>query len=181
MTLRGPNGDFVLDEVSGREMLFVATGTGVAPLKGMIDYTFETHRDVHEGTRRDVWLVLGSSWKDDLPYHDAFTEYAEQRENFHYVPTLSREEYLSNWNGETDHVQHTFLKYLEEGTVEPSRLDGEMREYVGAETATDVDARLDPNDLEVYACGVNAMVYPLVDVVRDAGVPETNVEAEGYG
>lgn len=181
VTIRGPSGEFVMDEPSDRDLLFIATGTGVAPLKSMIDYTFETDRDVHEGTRRDVWLVLGSSWKDDLPYHDAFSEYARERENFHYVPTLSRESYLTDWTGETDYVQYTFLKYLADDAVDASGLEDEMSGYLDAEPAYDVDARLDPDTLEVYACGVNAMVYPLIDVVRDAGVPETNVEAEGYG
>lgn len=181
VTIRGPNGEFVMQEPAERDMLFIATGTGVAPLKSMIDNTFETDRDVYEGNRRDVWLVLGSSWKDDLPYHEAFGEYATERENFHYVPTLSREEYLADWNGETEYVQYTFLKYLADDAVDAANLDDEMSDYFGAEPAYDIDARLDPDNLEVYACGVNAMVYPLVDVVQDAGVPETHVEAEGYG
>ena len=33
----------------------------------MIQYTFEEGRDVCEGDPLDIWLFLGSSWKDDLP------------------------------------------------------------------------------------------------------------------
>lgn len=77
---------------------------------------------------------------DDRPSHDAFTEYAGYPENVHYVPTVCREEYLGDWNSEPDYVQHTFLKYFEDGIVESARLDEEMREDVGAETAADFDA-----------------------------------------
>ena len=59
VTLRGPYGDLLLAPPSPRDVVFLATGTGVAPFKSMIDYLFETGRDRYEGTRRDIWLVLG--------------------------------------------------------------------------------------------------------------------------
>lgn len=181
ITIHGPSGEFVLKEPSRRDMAFIATGTGVAPLKAMIDYTFEEDRDILDGVTRDVWLFLGSSWEDDLPYHEDFRAYDENHENFHYVPTLSRENYLTDWDGETAYVQRTFLKYLEDKSVDPSKLEEPFGQYVGAEPASDIDAEIDPKNLEVYACGINAMVYPLVDVVRAAGVPEDRIESEGYG
>lgn len=181
ITIRGPSGDFVLAEPTQRDIAFIATGTGVAPLKAMIDYTFEEDRDVIDGVTRDVWLFLGSSWKDDLPYHEDFKAYDESRENFHYVPTLSREEYLTDWDGETAYVQQTVLTYLEGQNVDSTKLEGSQQRYIGAEPAYEIDARVDPQNLEVYACGINAMVYPLVDVMRAAGVPDNYIESEGYG
>ena len=181
ITIRGPAGEFVLQEPSHRDMVFIATGTGVAPLKAMIDYTFEEGRDEFEGQTRDVWLVLGSSWEDDLPYHEDWKRYDDERENFHYVPTLSRENVLTDWEGETEYVQRTFLKYFEDGSVEASALDESLRQFLDEEPAYDVDARIHPEHLEVYACGINAMVFPLVDVVQSAGVPDECIESEGYG
>ncbi|MFT4946367.1 MAG: sulfite reductase alpha subunit-like flavoprotein, partial [Natronomonas sp.] len=72
VTVRGPYGELVLNDHSPRDIVFLATGTGVAPLKGMIDYLFETGRDEYEGEKRDVWLFLGAAWQDDLPYREAF-------------------------------------------------------------------------------------------------------------
>ena len=69
VTMRGPRGELVLDHPSERDMVFLATGTGVAPLKGMIDYAFETGQDVFEGEKRDVWLFLGAGWEDDYVQH----------------------------------------------------------------------------------------------------------------
>ena len=50
VTIRGPNGEFVLSEPSERDVAFLATGTGTAPFRSMIDYIFEEGRDVYEGT-----------------------------------------------------------------------------------------------------------------------------------
>ncbi|WP_458206459.1 ferredoxin--NADP reductase [Haladaptatus sp. NG-SE-30] len=176
VTVRGPNGDFVLEEPSRRDMAFLATGTGVAPLRSMIRYTFEEGRDEHDGDRRDVWLFLGATWKDDLPYREEFEELAEQHDNFHFVPTCSREEYLTDWEGETDYVQQTLVKYLAEDADCPD----ELAQSTGP-TAYDIDARIDPADLEVYACGVNAMVSRLTGTAQLLGVPDEHVQYEGYG
>ncbi|WP_433633169.1 FAD-binding oxidoreductase [Halomicrococcus sp. NG-SE-24] len=179
VVLRGPNGEFVLQEPSTRDMAFLATGTGVAPLKSMIEFTFEEGRDEVGGERRDLWLFLGASWEDDLPYRERFRELDDERENFHFVPTCSREEYLTDWDGETSYVQQTLVKYLTEAAR--ADLDGKMAGVADQDPKYDVDARVDPSDLEVYACGINVMVGTLVDTVRSLGVPDEYVEFEGFG
>lgn len=178
VTVRGPNGDFVLEEPSGRDMAFLATGTGVAPLRSMIQYTFEEGRDEYAGERRDLWLFLGASWKDDLAYREEFQKLDDEHENFHFVPTCSREEYLTDWEGETDYVQQTLVKYLVEEAED--NLSYDLAKYT-TEPANDIDARIDPGNLEVYACGVNAMVSMLASAAKDLGVPEDHVQYEGYG
>lgn len=182
IVVRGPYGsEFVLQEPSSRDMVFLATGTGVAPFKSMIDFTFEEGRDEYRGEKRDVFLVLGASWADDLPYREQFRALDRERENFHFVPTLSREHYLTDWDGETAYVQYALMKYLDEEGVDVSNLDDEFARYVGEPVATDVAARLDPANVEVYACGINAMVYSLVDAAERVGVPERFIRSEGYG
>lgn len=179
VTVRGPNGDFVMADPSPRDVAFLATGTGVAPLRSMIKYLFEEGEDVHVGERRDVWLFLGCSWKDDLPYREEFRTLARALENFHFVPTLSRESYISNWQGETAYVQQTFVKYLEDDV--DADLAEPLSTFRDESPNTDVEARIDPTNLEVYACGVSAMVRELVDAACQVGVPEEHVQGEGYG
>jgi NAD(P)H-flavin reductase len=181
VSLRGPNGDFLLEEPSDRDMVFLATGTGVAPLKSMIEYTFEEGYDSYDGEQRDLWLFLGSSWEDDLPYRERFYELAEQHDNFHFVPTLSRESYLSDWDGEKDYVQYALMKYIDEERVSDTDLDENVAASLTEEPSYDIDARLDPETMEAYACGINAMVFPLVSTVHDLGVPEQHINSEGYG
>ncbi|MDG2054587.1 MAG: hypothetical protein P8J86_07760 [Phycisphaerales bacterium] len=90
VNVSGPNGRrFVLPE--NRELhdyLFVATGTGIAPFRGMIQELFPQSGDV---TERQVHLVMGVPYSTDLLYHDEFCRYAAQYDNFHYHIAVSRE------------------------------------------------------------------------------------------
>lgn len=166
LMVRGPNGDFMLQEHSSRDIAFLATGTGVAPIRSMVRYLFQEGRDTYEGRTREVWLFLGASWRDDLPYMKEFMRIDDKKDNFHFIPTLSREHYLTDWDGETEYVQETFMKYLDD---------------TGDRPTTSVDAEIDTDSLDVYACGVSAMVQSVVERLRDSGVPDERIEAEGYG
>ncbi|MFB6135563.1 MAG: FAD-binding oxidoreductase [Halobacteriaceae archaeon] len=179
LTVRGPHGELVLQDVSTRDMVFLATGTGVAPFKGMIDYVFDAGYDEVDGERRDVWLFLGAAWEDDLPYREEFRALDAERENFHFVPCLSRESYLGDWDGETDYVQHALLKHVDDDVTAPlgAGLDARLQRAPDS----GVSARIDPSSAEVYACGINAMVYSLVEAVERLGVPGDRIESEGFG
>lgn len=179
VTIRGPNGHFVLDEPSGRDLAFLATGTGVAPLKSMIQYCFETGQDTIDGEPRDIWCFLGCAWADDLPYREYFRDLDAACEHFHFVPTLTREPQLTDWDGETAYVQRTLMKYLTDDAPDPD--DETLAAFRDREPATDTAARIDPLNVEVYACGVSAMVETLLDAVRQVGVPEERASGEGFG
>lgn len=179
LTIRGPNGDFVLSEPSQRDVAFLATGTGAAPFRSMIDYIFEEGRDHYDGKQRDIWFFLGASWRDDLPFHEHFKSLDEEHENFHYVPTCSREHYLSEWNGESAYVQQTFLKYMESG-IDTVAL-GDMAAFLDEEPLTDIRARMDPSNLQVYSCGLNQMVNTVEETARKVGVDSEYIDVEGYG
>ncbi|MCD2205069.1 ferredoxin--NADP reductase [Halobacterium sp. KA-6] len=181
VTVRGPNGHLLLENQSKRDLAFLATGTGVAPMKSMIDYLFEDGRDEYQGEPRDIWLFLGAAWEDDLPYHDAFQERAATHDNFHYVPCLSRESWLADWAGETEYIQDALLKYVEERALDDAVFGRHIAEMLRTQPDVEIEARIDPHELEVYACGINAMVYSLETAVTRLGVPTNHVHCEGYG
>ncbi|WP_254838009.1 FAD-binding oxidoreductase [Natronomonas marina] len=181
VTLRGPYGDLLLEDPSSRDLVFLATGTGVAPFRSMIEYLFETGRDRFAGHERDVWLILGAGWRDQVPYHGAFRALADERANFHYVPTLSRESYLSDWDGETAYVQYVLTKYLDETALDSASLPGAFARYRESPPRGSISQRLRPDEMEVYACGLNAMVSSLVDAVETLGVPPEHTQFEGFG
>ena len=82
----GPHGMFTLRQPH-QDSVFIATGTGVAPIRGMVHWLFEQperHRD-HE-----FWLVYGTRHEEGLYYRDEFLAIEQAHPNFHYVPTLSR-------------------------------------------------------------------------------------------
>lgn len=181
ITVRGPFGELSLNPRSDRDLVFLATGTGVAPFKSMIDYTFREGWDEHDGEPRDVWLFLGAAWEDEIPYYEEFRALDARHANFHFVPTLSRESILTDWEGETAYVQEALLKYVDGSALTDAAIrpgDGPARR---APPRNDVGARLRPDEMEVYACGINAMVYGLMETVREVGVPEEHVQLEGYG
>ncbi|QYK47081.1 MAG: hypothetical protein KF838_09835 [Phycisphaeraceae bacterium] len=87
VSLTGPNGKrFVLPkDPSSHDFTFFATGTGIAPFRGMIIDLLES------GAHSKVTLVMGVPNANDLLYHDDLTNLAARHPNFTYIPTLSRE------------------------------------------------------------------------------------------
>jgi ferredoxin-NADP reductase len=105
----GPHGYFTLRQPV-RDSIFIATGTGIAPLRGMIRYLFRPEdRSRYEG--REFWLVFGVRWKKDLYYHDEFLQLEREHPNFHYIPSLSRED--TDWTGCCGYVQEHVRKIAE--------------------------------------------------------------------
>jgi CDP-4-dehydro-6-deoxyglucose reductase len=181
VAVRGPNGELVLSEPSTNDLVFLATGTGVAPFKSMVDYLLDTGRNVVDGHERDIWVFLGCAWADDLAYREAFRRYDREYERFHFVPTLTRERHLTDWRGETDYVQRVLLKYVDDDAVDPDAVPDSLASYRDEPPARDIDARIDPGAIDVYACGVSAMVEQLVATSRAIGVPGDATQFEGFG
>ena len=96
--LTGPNGKrFLLPEdVDAHDYLFLATGTGIAPFRGML---LELLRGRDGPCRSRIDLVMGSPYTTDLLYDDLLRELAAEHENFHYHTAISREPYQGRSSG----------------------------------------------------------------------------------
>lgn len=96
----GPaKGSFVLDG-SADTHLFVATVTGIAPLRGML-------RDaLRRGVGTRFVVLHGASCAEELPYRAELEELAARDERVEYVPTVSRPSEPRNrgWTGHTGRV-----------------------------------------------------------------------------
>ena len=103
----GPHGYFVLKNPL-RSSIFVATGTGIAPIRGMIHWLFS---DPARNQGREFWLVFGVRYQEYLYYDEEFRELERRHSNFHYIPTLSRED--PAWSGATGYVQEHVRKLAE--------------------------------------------------------------------
>lgn len=88
--LTGPNGKrFLLPEdPSLHNYLFLATGTGIAPFRGML---MELLENPSRPCTRRIDLVMGTPYTTDLLYDDLFQRLAAAHENFHYHTAISRE------------------------------------------------------------------------------------------
>ena len=103
----GPHGNFVLRNPL-RDSILVATGTGIAPIRGFIQWLFANDSH-HQG--RDIYLVYGTRYPTDIYYQDYFELIAHDFSNFHYIVTLSRAP--DDWKGERGYVQDHVRKIIE--------------------------------------------------------------------
>lgn len=88
--ITGPAGrSFLLPaEPAEHDYLFISTGTGIAPFRGMVKELLE-HPD--GPCPSAVHLVSSSPYANDLIYEDEFRALAASHENFRYHPAVTRE------------------------------------------------------------------------------------------
>jgi Na+-transporting NADH:ubiquinone oxidoreductase subunit F len=97
LVMRGPFGDFYYRE-SDREILMIATGTGLAPIMSILRYMRK------EKIARKTTLFFGTRVEDDLYCVEELKEIEEELPGFTYIPTLSRVPEDSAWEGEKGRV-----------------------------------------------------------------------------
>lgn len=101
LRIEGPFGRFHLREETQAPMILLATGTGFAPIKAIIEQARRA------GLRRSVTLYWGGRQREDL-YGDAMVrQWARELPWLRYEPVLSRPQ--AGWGGRTGHVQQAVL------------------------------------------------------------------------
>lgn len=95
ITLRGPQGVFVLPETIEKDIFLICTGTGVAPFRSMLQY-IEGHSVPH----RHIHLIFGSRTAEDVLYWEEMQRFETTINGFHYHLALSRE----IWHGYQGYV-----------------------------------------------------------------------------
>jgi|SRR5579884_598788 len=94
--MKGPLGGFVLRN-PGRDVLFIATGTGVAPFRSML----KAH--LAHGPKQEYTLLFGVRYEPDLLYRDEFEALERQHPTFRFWPTITRAD--EGWTGRRGRVQ----------------------------------------------------------------------------
>ncbi|NML14870.1 FAD-binding oxidoreductase [Azohydromonas caseinilytica] len=98
LRLRGPLGSFFVRECAGQDLVFLATGTGIAPVLSMLAGV----RRLDAAQRpRSLALYWGGRLAQDL-----YLDIAALAPEVRFVPVLSRQE---RWDGARGHVQDVFL------------------------------------------------------------------------
>jgi CDP-4-dehydro-6-deoxyglucose reductase len=103
LRFEGPLGTFYLREDSDKPFIFVAGGTGFAPIKAQIEHLF------HHGDDRPMVLYWGARAPKDLYLHDLPKQWARDHPNFTYIPVLSDAVAEDNWQGRTGLVHQAVL------------------------------------------------------------------------
>lgn len=104
LRVEGPFGSFFLREDSDKPIVFVASGTGFAPIKAIIE------RMAASGNVRPATLYWGGRRPTDLYMHDKAQEWAKTLPGFTYVPVVSDAGPEDAWQGRTGFVHRAVME-----------------------------------------------------------------------
>ncbi len=159
--LTGPVGKHFLlpADWQNRDLIFVATGTGIAPYRGMLKEMFRS------GYLGRVWLYFGVGYSDAVLYDNEFKDYLKHP-NFSYIKAISREE---------------------KNPIPEIVATRENKMYVQVKMFQDKDTLkkvLQKSNSMVYLCGLKGMetgIFPVLEKIgSELGHPEfvTQLKAE---
>ena len=102
LRFKGPDGGFVLPDKIERDLVFICTGTGVAPFRSMLldlQGSGKPHRSLH--------LIFGTRNESNILYRAEFEALEKSMPGFRYDIVLSRQ---PDWNGHTGYVHRVYLE-----------------------------------------------------------------------
>ena len=107
LRLEGPFGSFFLREESARPIVFLASGTGFAPIKAIVE-----HIEAKGLVDRTATLYWGCRSRADLYLHDWAEAAAARLPTLRYVPVLSEPKDGDDWRGRLGLVHRAVMSDL---------------------------------------------------------------------
>lgn len=108
VTVSGPFGEFAAQD-TGREMVFIGGGVGMAPLRAIITDLLAA------GTTRKMSFWYGARSGIDLFYKNEFDSLAAAHSNFFWTPALSDPAPQDDWAGDTGFIHDVaYTRYLKD-------------------------------------------------------------------
>jgi len=135
LRFEGPLGTFFLREDSDKPIIFVASGTGFAPVKSILEHAF--HVQNVRGNERQMVLYWGNRTGPDLYMPNLPGSWQQEHSNFTFIPVLSEPLVTDNWNGRTGLVHQAVLQDFDDlsgyqvyacGT--PAMVEAAHREFI---------------------------------------------------
>lgn len=99
LRLHGPRGTFFLRDLAGADLVFLATGTGIAPVKAMLE---GLKISPPAESPVSISIYWGGRTRDDIYWRPDASDF-----QIRFVPVLSRAD--ANWKGARGHVQDVLL------------------------------------------------------------------------
>jgi CDP-4-dehydro-6-deoxyglucose reductase, E3 len=106
LRFEAPLGTFFLREDSDKPIVLLASGTGFAPLKAIVEHA------VHKNLNRPMTLYWGARQKKDLYLMELAEQWAKDIPNFRFVPVLSEPAAEDAWTGRTGFVHRAVIEDL---------------------------------------------------------------------
>jgi CDP-4-dehydro-6-deoxyglucose reductase len=106
LRFEGPFGTFFLREESAKPIVFVASGTGFAPIKAVIEAAFK------KSVSRPMTLYWGARRPKDLYLNGLPARWVAEHAGFRYVPVISDALPEDSWQGRTGFVHRAVMEDL---------------------------------------------------------------------
>jgi len=150
LTFRGPQGVFTLPDVIETDLYFISTGTGIAPFRSMTHHILR-----NKIPHKNIYLIFGTRTQNELLYFDELKRLEQEVENFHYIPTLSRQK----WDGCCGYVHAIYENLVHEKMVQANGLP----------------------PAHFYLCGWKNMIDEAKKRIQDLGYERKSIHQELYG
>lgn len=128
----GPFGSFFLREESDKPIIFVASGTGFAPIKSIIEHAN------HVGITRPMVLYWGGRRPKDLYLAHLAKAWEDKYDHFSFIPVVSDALAEDDWRGRTGFVHRAVMEdfpdlsgYQVYACGAPVMVDAARRDFVG--------------------------------------------------
>ncbi len=103
LRFEGPMGTFFLREQTDKPIIMVASGTGFAPIKAIVEHM------IHKDIRRPMTLYWGGRRPRDLYQNALCEQWARDLPHFTYVPVVSDATQEDAWQGRTGFVHRAVM------------------------------------------------------------------------
>ncbi len=156
LTFQGPAGVFIYRQ-DEREPVFLATGTGMAPMYSIISDLLK-----NQHYTKSIYLFWGLKQKNEMYYFEEFKQLASSYSNFHFKMCLSREEDLQALFTDDD------LHFCTCG-----RINKGFEEML-------LEMKQDKNNFNYYICGSKHVVESTREYLNTQQVPQNQVFFEKF-
>ncbi|NTV30096.1 MAG: NADH:ubiquinone reductase (Na(+)-transporting) subunit F [Candidatus Omnitrophica bacterium] len=150
VTVSGPYGEFFIRD-TGREMIYIGGGAGMAPLRSHLFELFRNRR-----TDRKVSFWYGARSLSEMFYDEDFRALQRDFPNFSYHVALSAPLPEDGWEGPRGFIHQVVLEqYLK--------------------------SHPDPEGCEYYLCGPGPMLKAVTGMLDSLGVPPEMIAYDDFG
>jgi CDP-4-dehydro-6-deoxyglucose reductase len=104
LRIEGPKGSFYIREGSHRPSIMMAGGTGIAPIKAMIEYSLAAK------LTNPIHIYWGAESLRDLYMHDVLLKITKENEHIQYTPVLNNPKPEDKWDGRTGYVHLSVIE-----------------------------------------------------------------------
>ena len=150
---KGPSGGFVLPETIESDLVFICTGTGVAPFRSMLLDIYESQK-----AHKNIHLIFGTRYEDGLLYRAEFEALAKKHPEFKYSVALSKAKELPA-NTATIDYSAGYIHQI-------------YQQHYGKKRS----------DIDFYLCGWSNMIDEAVEnLILEIGYEKGQIHYELYG